>query len=90
MASRPQGYGLSRELALKTAGKYSDSDEVSLNFVLKITNENSVRDYCLVSISWHLKWSGQPRNGRIPRVAKIGAYTLRFDEQFGAWFNKKS
>ena len=29
MASRPQGYGLSRELALKTAGKYSDSDEVS-------------------------------------------------------------
>jgi len=27
MASRPQGYGLSRELALKTAGKYSDSDE---------------------------------------------------------------
>lgn len=30
MASRPQGYGLSRELALKTAGKYSDSDEVSV------------------------------------------------------------
>lgn len=28
MAHRPQGYGLSRELALKTAGKYSDSDEV--------------------------------------------------------------
>jgi len=28
MANRPQAYGLSRELALKTAGKYSDSDEV--------------------------------------------------------------
>ncbi|CAG5080278.1 Oidioi.mRNA.OKI2018_I69.PAR.g9527.t1.cds [Oikopleura dioica] len=27
MASRPQGFGLTRELALKTAGKYSDSDE---------------------------------------------------------------
>ena len=29
MANRPQAYGLSRELALKTAGKYSDADEVS-------------------------------------------------------------
>ena len=28
MASRPQGFGLTRELAMKTAGKYSDSDEV--------------------------------------------------------------
>ena len=31
MAHRPQGYGLSRELALKTAGKYSDSDEVKFS-----------------------------------------------------------
>lgn len=30
MANRPQAYGLSRELALKTAGKYSDSDETEI------------------------------------------------------------
>ena len=34
MAHRPQGYGLSRELALKTVGKYSDSDEVRLKGAL--------------------------------------------------------
>jgi len=30
MANRPQAYGLSRELALKTAGKYSDADEAEI------------------------------------------------------------
>jgi len=30
MANRPQAYGLSRELALKTAGKYSDADETEI------------------------------------------------------------
>lgn len=30
MATRQMGYGLSRELALKTAGKYSDSDEAEI------------------------------------------------------------
>ena len=44
MASRPQGYGLSRELALKTAGKYSDSDEVSKQ-----------KQNVIISTVWHFQ-----------------------------------
>ena len=82
MASRPQGYGLSRELALKTAGKYSDSDEVSKQKknVTNYTLTFSVGNYCLVPNFGYFERARGAGYGRLPRVAQIRSHTVRINE----------
>ena len=75
------GYGLSRELALKTAGKYSDSDEVQKRSKFLILIHHLGWNYCLVPGAGHLERAWKSRNGRLPRVAQVGSRPLCLDER---------